>query len=255
MFDAIDLSAYADPILDDLASGPIRPVDGSIFLQHIQQAQGPILELGCGTGRYTIPLAERGIDMTGVELSTPSLAYAHEKAGQIPIHWVEADVRDFHLGTRFPLVFARGCVINFLLTRADQEAMLAGVREHLTDDGIFMLDVCYRRPRHMVDLTDEVEWYTLTHPNGREVYVTGTERFDDLRQLWIQTCYERWDKPDGELVRPPWTLTLRIFGPTEMETLLHYNGFTIVERYAKWDDSPDAEDCEFCPILICQKRD
>ena len=142
MLKPIDLSAYADADLDALVSGPGRPIEGTIFLEYIQKAQGPVLELGCGIGRYTIPLAERGIDLTAVDLSAPSLAYARQKARDLPIRWVEADVRDFHLEQRYNFIFARGGIFDFLLTRQDQEAMLTCVKEHLTDDGKFMFDVC-----------------------------------------------------------------------------------------------------------------
>lgn len=254
MFTPIDLAAYADPVLDALSSGSIQPLDSTIFLEYIQQAQGPVLELGCGLGRYTIPLAELGIDITGLELSAPSLAYARKNAPDLPIHWVEGDVRDFNLETRFPLIFARGCVINFMLTRVDQEAMLACVHQHLSDNGLFMFDTCYNLPPRMVDNPNEVEWYNLTHPNGRQVYVSGIQNYDHSRQLWIQTCYKRWDQADGELIQPPWTLTLRYFAPLELEALLHYNGFMVLKRYAEWDGTPYSQASEEGPILICQKR-
>lgn len=57
MFDPIDLSFYADVVLDELASGEPQ-LDGSILLDLCRQAQGPILELGCGYGRLTVPLAQ-----------------------------------------------------------------------------------------------------------------------------------------------------------------------------------------------------
>jgi SAM-dependent methyltransferase len=191
MLEPIDLSAYADPLLDELVSGEPR-IDGTIFFDTIAQAKGPILELGCGYGRVTIPLAERGItDITGLELSAPSLAYARARARDLPIRWVEADVRDFHLDTHYSLIFARGCVFDFMLTRIDQEAMLARVREHMADGGQFMFDTCELHPGRMVNALEEVEWFTLAHPNGREIYVSGTERYDYANQLWIQTCYER----------------------------------------------------------------
>ncbi|MCB0187439.1 MAG: class I SAM-dependent methyltransferase, partial [Caldilineaceae bacterium] len=81
MFDPIDLSAYADAVLDELASGEPQ-IDGTILLDLARQTPGPILELGCGYGRITIPLAQRGVqDLTGLELSAPSLAYARARTG------------------------------------------------------------------------------------------------------------------------------------------------------------------------------
>lgn len=104
MFAPIDLAFYADAVLDEIVSGEPR-VDGTILLELARQAQGPILELGCGYGRITIPLAQRGVqDLTGLELSVASLAYARARSGDLPIRWVEGDVRDFHLNQRYPLL-------------------------------------------------------------------------------------------------------------------------------------------------------
>lgn len=253
MFDPINLAAYSDPLLDELVSGPPQ-IDDTLFLDIVRQAHGPILELGCGYGRIAIPLAQRGItDLTGLELSAPSLAHAHAKAGDLPVRWVEADVRDFHLDTRYALIFARGCVFNFMLTRADQEAMLACVREHLAEKGQFLLDVVYLAPGQMVDTPTEEAWFTVTHPNGRQIFVSGTDQFDQTRQLHIQTCYERWDTPDGDFVRPPWTLTLRYTMPQETEALLHYNGFQIVSAYADYDGTPGTAGNP-ARVYLCTKR-
>ena len=125
-----------------------------------------------------LSLAERGIDLTAVELSAPSLAYARQKANDLPIRWVEADIRDFHLKQRYAFIFARGSVFDFMLTRQDQEAMLACVQEHLADDGQFMFDVCHHPLSQMVNEHEEVEWFTLTHPNGRQIYVSGKDIYD-----------------------------------------------------------------------------
>ena len=253
MFEPINLSAFADPILDELVSGE-PTIDDTLFLDIMRQANGPILELGCGYGRITIPLAQRGIkELTGLELSAPSLAYARSKAGDLPIQWVEGDVRDFQLNRRYSLIFARGCVFDFMLTRADQEAMLARVHEHLADDGQFLFDTMSKMPGEMVNALEEREWFTLSHPNGREIYVSGTDRFDYAQQHWIQTCYERWDEPDGELVRPANELILRYTMPQDVESILHYNGFKIVARYADYNGTPGSAD-QPATVFLCEKR-
>ncbi|MCP5097904.1 MAG: class I SAM-dependent methyltransferase [Chloroflexi bacterium] len=253
MLDPINLSAYADPVLDELVSGDPQ-IDGTIFFDIIRRTQGSILELGCGYGRLTIPLAQRDIiNLTGLELSAPSLAYARTKAGDLPIRWVEADVRNFKLNKQYHLIFARGAVFGFMLTRTDQEAMLASVREHLDDNGQFMFDFYYRQPRHMVNVPEEVAWFDVSHPNGRQIFVSGTDHFDHAQQHHIQVCYERWDHPKGKLVRPPWELTLRYSTSQEVETLLHYNGFKIVSRYAGYDGTLETEE-KPANVFICQKR-
>jgi SAM-dependent methyltransferase len=252
MFEPIDLSAFADPVLDELAGGPLQ-LENTLFYDTISQAQGPVLELGCGYGRVTIPLAQRGIDITGLDLSAPSLDYARQQAADLPIRWIEADVRDFHLGMGYALIFARGCIFNFMLRRMDQEAMLACVREHMGHGARFLFDVCYVHPDELVDDREEEEWATVTDPQGRRLYVAGKSRFEHQRQLWIQTCTHRLENAEGELVAPPWELTLRYLMPQEVEALLHYNGFQVIARYADWDGTPVSEDRP-AEVYICEKR-
>ena len=208
MQNPIDLSAFADPILDELVSGE-PTIDGTRFLDILSQVDGPILELGCGYGRITIPLYERGIrDITGLELCAPSLAYARTRAEGAPIRWVEADVRDFHLDRQFVFIFARGDVFDFLLTRADQEAMLANVRAHLADGGRFMMDTSALPPSRACRLRRQTadalicrsqSWRQpggcrwLTEEDGREAGGTSAFGFgfptckDHL--LWLRYAY------------------------------------------------------------------
>lgn len=192
-------------------------------------------------------------DLTGLELSAPSLAYARERTGDLPIQWVEADVRDFHLDWRYAFIFARGDVFNFMLTRADQEAMLARVDEHLADDGLFLVDNMPLHPNKMVDEPEDQPWYTLTHPNGRQIHTSGRQWFDHAQQFYVQRGHDHWDSADGELVRLPWTLTLRYVMPQEMDALLHYNGFRVVARYNDWMEEPVKPE-EFGFIYLCEKR-
>ncbi|MFN8494323.1 MAG: class I SAM-dependent methyltransferase [Caldilineaceae bacterium] len=253
MFDPIDVSFFADTALDELVSGEPK-IDGTILLELARQANGPILELGCGYGRITVPLAQRGVpDLTGVELSSPSLAYARTRTGNLPIRWVEADVRDFHLNERYPFIFARGDVFNFMLTRRDQEAMLACVQEHLTNDGKFLFDTLPTHPDKMIDEPEDILAYTMTYPNGREIYTLWRGWYDHIRQWWFQRGHEHWDSADGELVRPPWMLTLRYVMPQEMEALLHYNGFKIMAQYSDYRGDPITPE-EPHYIYLCEKR-
>jgi SAM-dependent methyltransferase len=219
-----NLTIYADPANYDRESGTFNP-DGTILLDLALQAKGPVLELGCGTGRVTIPLAARGIDLTGLDLSSHLVDYAQDKARDLPIQWVCQDVRNFHLATRYPLIFTYGAVFNHLLTRADQEAMLSRVYQHLAPGGKFLVDVSFKHPNRMVDVAEEQAWYSFTDDQGRQITVSGTDRYDHGQQIWVQTSRQSWLE-DGRTKRSqPVQLALRYLMPQEMETLLHYNGF------------------------------
>jgi SAM-dependent methyltransferase len=102
----------------------------------------PVLELGCGTGRVTIPIARAGVEVVGLDSSPAMLGIARRKAAAVgaDVTWVEGDMRDFALDQRFGLVIIPFRSFLHLLTDADQEACLACVRRHLIPGGRFALN-------------------------------------------------------------------------------------------------------------------
>ena len=247
-----NLDVYADPVNYDRESAAYDP-EGTILLAVADEADGPVLELGCGTGRVTIPLAQQGIDMTGLDILPHLIEHAREKAGELDIRWIVDDVRDFQLDARYPLIFTTGLVFQHLLDRSDQEAMLARVREHLAEDGRFVIDVGFKHPRSMAGDSEEAFWYAYVNVQGREVRVSGVDSYDHLRQIWIQKMVHRWDGDDGELNERPVELALRYIMPQEMEALLYYNGFSVLARYGGWDGEPLTEEAH-AHIYVCGMR-
>lgn len=247
-----NLVEYADPEIYDLENNQFEP-DGPFLLEMARKAGNPVLELGCGTGRLTIPMAQRGVDITGLDIVPGMLERARQKANDLPIQWVLADVRMYQLGHTFRLIFESGSVFGHLLTRPDQEAFLTRVREHLDDEGLFLFGSWFPRPDMLEDVEVEKEWFTTQHPDGREIRVSGTEYYDAVRQVKVETAYRRWKDADGRDVVKVAPLSLKINFPQELEALLHYNGFTVIERYGDNDASPLTNDSRLL-IYVCRKR-
>ncbi len=247
-----NLADYADPIIYDQENSSFEP-DGPFFLEMAQQAGGPVLDLGCGSGRMTIPFAQSGIDITGLDIVPGMLAQAKTKAKELPIRWVEADVRTFQLEQQFDFIFAAGCVLQHLLTRSDQEATLARIREHLSTNGRFATALFFPRPEQLTDVTEEQEWFNYTTVDGRDVRVTGTEYYDPVRQVKVETAVRRWQDDTGKTITRKAPLSLRYIFPQEMEALLHYNGFKVEALYGDWDRAPLIADSRRM-IYVCQKR-
>ncbi len=104
-------------------------------------ASQPLLELGCGTGRLTIPLASEGFDITGLDISEHMLRRARAKAREadVEVTWLQGDMRAFDLDRQFAMIFCPFGTFNHL--RHDEVAQcLASVREHLLPGGYFVLD-------------------------------------------------------------------------------------------------------------------
>ena len=102
-----------------------------------------ILELGCGTGGHAIPLARRKYEMTGIDASTVMLNTAKEKSTKLglDIDLLQSDIRDFNFKEKFDSIICMFAVLNYLTGNEDIEKTLRNVREHLKENGLFIIDV------------------------------------------------------------------------------------------------------------------
>jgi SAM-dependent methyltransferase len=240
-----NLREYAYPHLYDLENAEFAP-QGPFYQALAEQTGGPVLELGCGTGRLTIPLARAGLAITGLDIVPAMLERAQQKTGDLstgsgqalPVQWVEADVRRFQFETRFRLIFATTGVFEHMLTRQDQEALLARVREHLAPDGLFALDAALPKLVSGGDVVEEQPWFSYEDEQGRTVEVSGTSRYDPATQINVETATRRWQGDDGQqhVHRAP--LALHFFEPHEITNLLQSSGFRIVAQYGDYERGP-----------------
>ena len=121
--------------------------DVPFYVRMATEAPGPVLEIGCGTGRVLLPMARAGVTVTGLDGSPPMLARLRERlAEEAPdvrarVRVVQADARDFDLGATFALVVAPFRLLQHLVTTGDQLACLSCVAWHLAPGGRFVFDV------------------------------------------------------------------------------------------------------------------
>ena len=234
MVEHTNLEEYDDPEIYDFENRAFEP-DGPFYLERAWRMGGPTLELGCGAGRIAIPLAQHGVDLTCLDVSEAMLRLARRKAGDVVIRWTQADIRDFHLPTQFHLIYMAGGSFHHMLSRSDQEALLARVREHLHPQGVFVFDAIVPNLALMTNVDTEEPWYSYEDARGRTMHLSGAQHYDPLLQIKHETAYRRWIEADGQEVIKRARLALRYVFPQELEALLHYSGLSIVERYGNWD--------------------
>jgi len=247
------LTEYTMPEWYDLEMDEFES-DGPFFLEFARQAGGAVLELGCGTGRITIPLAQQGIDITGLDIAPEMIAFGKRKPGAELVKWVTGDARTFDLGREYRLIFEVGCVFQHMVERRDQEALLAQVKKHLAPEGFFVVGAMIPHPGMMENVDKEEDWFSYPFEGG-EVRVSGTQYYDPIRQVKVETAYRRWKHPDGnerETVSP---LALRLFFPQELEALLHYNGFYIDARYGDCQKNPLSTESRMMFFVARKKLD
>ncbi len=218
--------------------------DRGFYLRWAKKLGGPVLELGAGTGRIAIAIAEAGIDVVGVDLSAAMLARANERVAKQSkrvrehIELREGDMRELDLGRRFPLVIAPFNVFQHLYDEADVEGALATCRRHLTPEGRLAFDVLM--PDHRSFGRDPARFYkcrTTVHPrDGRRYAYAEAFAYDAARQ--VQTVTVRFtDLEDPERVFFS-RLAQRQFFPRELAALLRYNDFAIVSHHGGFQREP-----------------
>jgi SAM-dependent methyltransferase len=109
------------------------------WLSQARVSGGPVLELGCGTGKLSIPLAEAGFSVTGLDNSPALIEFAASKNDDV--RWVEGDMRDFDLEERFALIMLPSNNLGHLHTLEDFESCVNSVKRHLLPNGVFVIDV------------------------------------------------------------------------------------------------------------------
>ncbi len=225
-------------IYDALGAQHFGGSDLAYWREQCSRHGGPVLELACGSGRLTIPLAEAGVDIEGLDISAPMLALARAKADAhgLKIPWHLGDAADFTLGRPFSFIFLPNNSVAHLLTWQDFSDCLACIKRHLMDGGRFALD--YFNPS-LALLTRDPDIRSpageLLHPDtGEPVVVTETATYDAATQINHLRWF--WRFADGhETVSD---LPMRVYFPQELDALLSHAGFVIEEKYGGYDLLP-----------------
>src|ERR1700752_864011 len=137
-----------------------------------------VLDLGCGTGRRAIPLAQAGKEVTGLDGWAAMLKRARVKAGALPIRWLLGDFRDYALGQSFDTALSCAHAFQGLMTEDDQRRYLACARQHLVTGGILAFDTRNTAPAHLDVDGRESFWHSFTMPDGRVIDTSTIDVFD-----------------------------------------------------------------------------
>ena len=137
-----DVSTYGERIAEVYDQSPTLPATTERAVEFLAAAagRGPILELGIGTGRLALPLVQRGFVVHGIDASPAMVARLRAKPGGDRVTIAMGDFADMPIAGRFSLIFVAFNTFFGLLTQEAQIRCVAGIAEHLTDDGLFVLE-------------------------------------------------------------------------------------------------------------------
>jgi ubiquinone/menaquinone biosynthesis C-methylase UbiE len=237
----------------DLEYGQTQ-VDLDFYVNQAKAAQPPVLELACGTGRVTIPIARAGVPIVGVDSAAEMLARAQEKVhsvGGLPVTLVEGDMRTFELAERFGLAIIPARSFLHLLTPDDHKAALRNIREHLVDGGklamnffvpdiqVIAADMDKARGRQALRFSHEF----VDPMNEQRIAVWESRFYDTYRQrIHVRFAYERLDDDGVVVARQHKGYTLCYIFRNEMSHLFELCGYEVEALFGGFDGAPFTAD-------------
>ncbi len=247
------VNVYDDPDTYDLEYPDTDEVP--LLLDLAVTTGGPILDLACGTGRTSLPLAVAGYALTGVDRSRPMLDRARAKAAAMEVDavFVEQDVCRLDVRGPFGLVTMTGNAFQEVLAEDDVRSLLAGVARHLRPGGAFVFDTRDPSPANLERAPGEQPWQTTRLPGGRTIVATVEWSYDLATGLQDYLMIER-TMAEGQVVDERRTAgRLRYATPAELAVMLDAAGMDLEAIHGAWDGSPRTS-TTLEMVVIARKR-
>jgi SAM-dependent methyltransferase len=181
---------------------------------------GAALELGIGTGRIALPLAERGVPVHGIDLSPDMVEQLRAKPGGDSIPVAIGDFATTDVEGTFALAYVVFNTINNLTTQDEQVACFENVARHLDPGGSFVIEV------GMLD----TEPLTVFHLGETHV---GVDEYDHATQRLVS---HHFSLVDGEWQRL--SIPFRAVSPAELDLMARLAGLRLRERWSGWKREP-----------------
>ncbi len=218
--------------------------------RHLAEAYGgPLLDVGCGTGRLLLPLAQAGYTVVGVDNNPAMLAIAREKTATLPrVTLHEADIMTHQSGPYGLVLLSFNALLHFT-TQAAQRALLAHLAKLVAPEGALVIDIPNAGEAYATEDTPALMFERTITQDGQQVQQFSTSILERASQLlhtqWIYDDIAA----DGTLRRWIAPLTMRHVFPAEAALLLELAGLDIVDQFGDYDLNPFDEGCERLVIL------
>lgn len=249
--------------LFDLVPAYINRPDKDFYLRYATACAGRILELGCGTGRILLPIAEQGCRITGLDISEHMLSKCTQKLKSITtsstdhVRLVQGDMTNFSLDDTFELAILPAHAFQHLIKTVHQLACLSSINRHLAMKALLIFDVFYvnftviNDPRSLEEAEDPEEYELSDGRRVKRAYRAAgfhpSEQYNDVEFIYYVI------NPDGNTGRIVHTFPMRYFFRYEIEHLLERCGFRVLELYGNFDRSPLVNDSPEM-IVVAQKH-
>jgi SAM-dependent methyltransferase len=184
---------------------------------------GQAIEFAIGTGRVAIPLAERGVPVTGIELSQPMIDQLRTKADEATIPVLIGDMATTVAPGEYTLVYLVFNTISNLLTQTEQVECFRNAARHLTSGGRFVIELWVPELRRLPPGQPATVWQS-------EPGYIGLDTYDVLHQHVVSHHFRFDESTQARLFRSPH----RYIWPAELDLMAQLAGFQLEARHADW---------------------
>jgi len=223
--------------------------DVTFYVELARESGGPVLEMGCGTGRVLLNTARAGVPVCGLDSSREMLDILQQKLRSVPkdvrerVSFILGDMRTAALGEKFALITAPFRGVQHLYSREDQRAWLRNVRRHLRPGGHLCFDVFQPDYDYIAGPTGPVvECETVdpeTHRRTRRIARTSPR--PEIQQIELHFRWVTEDASGKLLSEDEANTSMRWFTRAEIESLLELEGFEITDYWGSFDREPFGE--------------
>ena len=225
--------------------------DLPLYLEHANRIQSPILEVGAGSGRLTVPLARSGHEIVAVDISPSMLRLLGARLekeetnvrGRVRI--VETDLCDLDLASQYDLILVPFYTFNYLLTPRRQLAALCRLRHHLASGGRLLVDVHTPRRRLMQPTREPaLRLDTVDPATGDLVRGWNSYRIDEQLQIEHRTMSFEVTRQDGTVRECTFVVQRRYDFSGHLKELFHDSGFSVENVATGYEGATPVDDSE-----------
>ena len=216
VYDTTSAAMFTPEVLDPCVDLLFELADG-----------GPALELAIGTGRVALPLVQRGLSVSGIELSSAMVDQLRAKPGGDSIDVAIGDMTTTRLPGDFRIVYLVWNSIMNVTTQDEQAAVFTNAARHLEVGGCFVVEVIVPQLRGLVP--GETARVFELQPDH-----IGIETFDDF--VGQIASSHHWMTVDGRLVHH--SAPYRYVWPSELDLMARLSGLRLRDRWGDWRRAP-----------------